>query len=225
MHHQHFSTIPSTQIYLRDHLNEFNDKEVLISCSEQTQGIGRTGNAWDFYPNSLAMSFLITPHSTPTLTSIEMGLLTLDFMKNKFNINLFLKWPNDLMTVNSEKCGGIICNYLSDQKIIAGLGINLNTPTNNYPYKTTYIVLNKTFTQKDLSLEIYKYILKNRIETADKIVEKFNANCIHHNKMATLNDESSSYYGIFKGINEIGEATIEIDGIMKKFFSGTLTLN
>lgn len=223
MQHRHFPKIPSTQIYLRDHLDEFTDTEVLISCSKQTKGIGRTGNAWDFYPNSLAMSFLITPHMTPTLTSIELGLLILNFFKNKFNINLFLKWPNDLMTVDSEKCGGIICNYINDQKIIAGLGINFTSPTNNYSYKTTCIALNETFVQEDLCLEIYKYILENRTLTAKIIVEQFDAHCIHYSKIVTLNDGLSSHSGVFKGINEIGEALIEIDGEIKKIFSGSLT--
>lgn len=224
MQHQHFEKIPSTQIYLRDHLEEFTDHQVLISCTEQTNGIGRTGAAWDFYPNSLAMSFLITPHTIPTLTSIEIGILTLAFIKNKFNFNLLLKWPNDLMTADLKKCGGIICNYINEQTIIAGLGVNLTNPTNHYPYQASFVDFNMPFSQKHLSLEIYKYILDNRLHNSDQLITDFNKNCAHLNNTITFHDGKSSRTGIFRGINENGEALLEIGGNISSFLSGSLTL-
>jgi biotin-[acetyl-CoA-carboxylase] ligase BirA-like protein len=224
MQHQHFDKIPSTQIYLREHLQEFSDPMVLISCDQQTQGIGRTGNVWDFYPQSLAMSFLIVPHSVASLTSIEIGILTVLFLKQKFSYSLLLKWPNDLMTMDLKKCGGIISHYINNQQVIAGLGINFSSPTNQYPYQTSHVSLDQSFSPKNLSLEIYEFILANRIHSAEKVIEQFNLNCAHLNQDVTINDDSNSSSGIFKGISGNGEALIAINGIEKKFLAGTLYL-
>jgi BirA family biotin operon repressor/biotin-[acetyl-CoA-carboxylase] ligase len=224
MQHQHFDKIPSTQLFLREHLEEFSDTEVLISCDEQTQGIGRTGNSWDFYPKSLAMSFTITPNTVPSLTSIEIGLLTLEFIKKKFDQKLLLKWPNDLMTIDSKKCGGIISHYINTSKIIVGLGINFSIPTKNYQYPTDGISINQEIFPKDLSLEIYRYILANRILNSKQLTEQFLQNCVHQNQLVTLIDGVSVINGVFKGINHNGEALIEIKDEIKTFIAGSLLL-
>jgi BirA family biotin operon repressor/biotin-[acetyl-CoA-carboxylase] ligase len=225
MQHLHFQTIPSTQIYLRDHRLDFTEREVLISCSEQSSGIGRTGNVWDFYPESLAMSFLITPNITPTLTTIELGILARQFFKQKFNLEIYLKWPNDLMTKDAKKCGGIIAHYIDTNTIIAGLGINLSKPSQHYTYPVAHITLEKDFNNKELSFQIYKFILENRIQDAEKIIEIFKANCIHTNQVVNIIEGDITYSGIFSGINNLGEAILEINGMKKNFLSGTLNLN
>ncbi len=225
MQHQHFNQIHSTQMYLRENINDFSDTEVLISCDEQTGGIGRTGNKWDFYPDSLAMSFLVTPNFVPTLTTLEIGLLIVQFIKQKFDHKLILKWPNDLMTVDLKKCGGIISNYIDDKTIISGLGINFTSPTKSYNYEAGSICLNTSINIKELSLEIYLYILKNRILDSTKLTTLFTIECAHLNSQVTLVDADNLYCGIFRGISQKGEALIEIDGILKQFLSGTLLLN
>jgi BirA family biotin operon repressor/biotin-[acetyl-CoA-carboxylase] ligase len=197
----------------------------LISCSEQSSGIGRTGNVWDFYPESLAMSFLITPNIAPSLTTIELGILALQFFKQKFNLEIYLKWPNDLMSKDAKKCGGIIAHYIDTNTIIAGIGINLSKPNHNYPYPVSHITLEKDFDKKDLSLQIYKFILEKRIQDAEKIIELFKANCIHTNQSVNIIEGDITYSGIFNGINNLGEAIIDINGMRKKFLSGPLNLN
>ena len=85
MYHLHFNNIPSTQIYLKDNLEllKIKNQNVLISSSEQTEGIGRRGNAWDTYPNSLALSFTLKPNTIASLTPIEVGLIVSQFFKKK----------------------------------------------------------------------------------------------------------------------------------------------
>jgi len=56
---------------------------------------------------------------------LEIGLITISFLKNKFNKDLFLKWPNDILTSDGKKCGGILCQYIDKSTIVVGLGINL----------------------------------------------------------------------------------------------------
>lgn len=223
MQHRHFSEIPSTQIYLREHLEEFKDSDILVSCDLQTNGIGRTNNQWDFYSNSLAMSFSLLPNATPSLTPIEIGILCCLFFKEKFNTKIVLKWPNDLMTNDLKKCGGIICNYINSTQIIAGLGLNLSSPLKNYSYPTSHLMTPPEISTKDLSIELYEFILKNRIHHDLSI--NFKTHCAHLDQYITLLDEEKTYSGIFRGIANSGEAIIEVDGKLKNFLSGSLLLN
>jgi len=223
MYHQHFDQIPSTQTYLRDHISEFHDEHILISCSEQTNGIGRSGNAWDYYPQSLAMSFTITPNKFSSATPLELGLLSTFFLEKKFGLETSLKWPNDIMTKDKSKCGGIICHYLNSLLIIAGIGINFSVPTKTYSYQTSGLLLNEKINLKEISLELYQYILNNRL--GDSLPKLFEEQCSHLNQSVTIIDDTSSISGVFKGVDENGSALIQTKDKIEKIISGSLLLN
>lgn len=232
MYQQHFHTIGSTQIYLKENLErlKLTDNDLLISCSEQTDGIGRKGNTWDSYPNSLAISFTLTPNETPTLTPIEIGLLAISFFRKKFNKELFLKWPNDILTSEGKKCGGILCQYIDSSTLIAGLGVNLGklpTYENNYEHGLGNVDQNlelSTHDQEQVSKELYLFILENRFKSTADIKEAFTKSCFHMNKNVFIYENNKDYIGVFKGIDNNGEALVEIESHIQPFLSSSLTI-
>ena len=234
MHHSHFNSIHSTQIYLRDNLVELkrHSPDILISANEQTAGIGRRGNQWDSYSNSIAMSFTVSPHSVPTLTPIEIGLLSAIFFEKEFGISIRLKWPNDLLTLEGKKCGGIIAQYVDTQTVVAGLGVNLGTTQTSLApshYKHGLGSINPALNfgpdeHKSISLRIYSFILNNRIKSGAQIEEMFKEYCIHLNQMVALDDDGEHYKGLFLGIGKNGEALVEIDGTCQSFLSSSLKI-
>ncbi|MBC7537198.1 MAG: biotin--[acetyl-CoA-carboxylase] ligase [Bacteriovorax sp.] len=233
MYHQHFNIIPSTQIYLKDNLETLKSKQknVLISCSEQTQGIGRRGNCWDTYPNSLAMSFTLKPNENATLTPLEIGLITINYFKKKFNKDLFLKWPNDLLTSDGKKCGGILCQYVDQETVVVGLGINLGKI--EAPEKSSYrhglgsvdqTLELKTFDQEKISNELYNNLLLERFESPKDLKESFNKHCFHMNKDVFIFEDEKDHIGKFIGIGDNGEALVDIDSTIHSFLSSSLTI-
>ena len=235
MYHKHFNTIGSTQIYLKDHLEELQkqsgEENLLISCSEQTEGIGRRGNSWDSYPNSLAMSFTFKPHATATLTPLEIGLITVQFFKKKMNIDLFLKWPNDILTSDGKKCGGILCQYIDSNTVVVGLGINLgkieDIEKNDYRHGLSSVdqtLVLTNFDQEKISAELYQSLLSNRLSTAEKLIDTFNQYCFHIDTDVFIFEDGKDYVGIFKGIGTNGEALVEIDSTVQSFMSSSLTI-
>lgn len=233
MYHRHFNTIDSTQLYLKDNLEELKLKanDILISCSEQTSGIGRRGNSWNTFPNSLAISFTITPNATPTLTPIELALITIGFFQKKFNKQLFLKWPNDLLTIDGQKCGGIICQYIDSSTVIAGLGINLGKfeiPLHhNFRHGLGSIDQQlelKTFDQERISNELYHEVLTTRISSVENLQKNFQEHCAHLNKDVFIFEDEKDHLGIFRGIGNNGEALVEVDSTIHKFISSSLTI-
>jgi len=233
MYHQHFNTIASTQIYLKDNLGKIKQKEnnILISCSEQTEGIGRRGNTWDSFPNSLAISFTLKPHAIASLTPIEIGLITVGFFKKKFNKQLSLKWPNDILTADGKKCGGIICQYIDSSTVIVGLGINLGKfeipEKNNYRHGLGSVDQSlelKAFDQERISNELYLELLSERITDLNSLKNSFNLHCSHLDKEVFIFEEGKDHLGIFKGIGDNGEALVEVDSKIKSFLSSSLTI-
>lgn len=233
MYHQHFNSIPSTQIYLKDNLEALKSKEddILISCSEQTHGIGRRGHSWETYPNSLAMSFTLKPNPVPTLTPLEIGLIAIKFFKKKFNKDLFLKWPNDILTGDGKKCGGILCQYVDQSTVVVGLGINLgklDAPKNiNYRHGLGIVDQTlelKTFDQERISSELYNDLLSERFGSTEELKESFNKHCFHMNKDVFIFEDEKDYIGKFIGIGDKGEALVEIDSTIHSFLSSSLTI-
>jgi len=229
---EHFKTINSTQIYLKENLDNLlsKDSEIIISCSEQTNGIGRNGNIWDAYLNSLAFSFTIKPSTIPSLTPIEIGLLTISFIKEKYKKSLFAKWPNDLLTIEGKKCGGILCQYINEKIVIGGLGLNLgkieDASIAQYPHGLGSIDQNlelQDFDHEKISRDIYQYFLNHRLDP-ENVMKEFNNSCFHINKKVLIFENGKNFIGIFKGIGENGEAIVEIDSIDTKFLSSSLSV-
>lgn len=231
MYHQHFNTIGSTQIYLKNNLENLLEKEsdILVSCSSQTEGVGRRGNSWQSFTNSLAMSFTLKPNPVASLTPIEVGVITVNFIKMSLGKDLKLKWPNDIMA-DGKKCGGIICQYINDSTVIVGLGLNLGKfempKIITFPYGLASVdpeLELKTFDQERISKEFYTYLLNNRMDKTEDLKNSFNQLCYHINKDVFIFD-GEDHIGIFRGIGDLGEALVEIDSNVKKFITSSLTV-
>ncbi len=229
MKHLHFEEINSTQSYLKENIQSLilSDQHILISCNRQTSGYGSKDNAWIHHSNSLAVSFTLKPNSQLTLSTIELGLICLSFLKRKTQHEFFLKWPNDLVSLDGKKCGGMISQFVNPEVLIFGVGINLNlenlAQSNEYRYGIDSAHFNFD-NLKELSEEFYNFVLSNRIHDTEELINKFNSQCIHYNKSIKFSDDQQNFEGIFKGIDKDGRALIEINSEIKSFISGSVTL-
>lgn len=225
MHHQHFQSCPSTQAHLKDNWQQYsqNYSKVLITTEDQTSGVGRRGNQWLNVDHALAFSFSLNPSNTMTLTSLELGIHLCNFYQDKVS----LKWPNDLLNSKGQKCGGIICNLVDQNVIIAGIGLNMfleETPKNDFKIAPGGIFDQKPIQvdyKKLTPLEIVEEIHNNRMDDKD-ILEMWNNHCVHLDKPVRIVDQSSDTSGIFRGIGPQGEALIETNGNVINIMSGSL---
>jgi BirA family biotin operon repressor/biotin-[acetyl-CoA-carboxylase] ligase len=233
MYHQHFNSIASTQTYLKDNLELLKEKDddILISASEQSAGLGQRGNQWDNYANNITLSFTLEPQRVATLTPLEIGILVISFIKKKFNQDLFLKWPNDIITSEGKKCGGILCQYIDSSTVIVGVGINLGkffVPLNNqYRHGLASVDQNLEISSQDqerISKELYLFVKMNRISAALDIKKSFDLFCYHLNMNVSIFEDGEDHHGLFKGIGVNGEALIEINSTTRAFLSSSLTI-
>lgn len=234
MYHKHFTSIDSTQKFLKENLDELliHSNDVLVSCNEQTNGIGRNDKVWREQTNSIAQSFTFRPNKIASLTPLEIGILTILFLNHEFKQKCSLKWPNDLLSPHKKKCGGILTQYINSDISIVGVGLNLgkiDVPNIDNTFKhgldficDDLILLNSD--KEEISKKYYQFILTHRFKNLDELKEKFNENCSHLNQLVEIDDDGCFHVGLFKGIGSFGEAILEVDGQLKTFLSSSLKI-
>lgn len=228
MHHTHLDSSPSTQAHLKSLLEQNTAiEDILVSTSLQTEGVGRSGNTWKPTENALAFSFTLKPNEVKTLTSLELGVLICDFLET-LGQKVCLKWPNDLLTSDLKKCGGILCQLISPDLMIVGIGLNWGEGTvedgDSFKFPAGSIFPGKDISkseQESIPSDIFNYILSNRID-ASELPSRWEKSCMHLNKKIKIVDGKNESTGTFVGIGKIGEALLEVEGKTQSFVSGSL---
>ena len=128
----HYKTIDSTQSEIWRLISENSPSGTLVYADVQTSGKGTHGRRWHTdQENNIAFSFFIQLDcNISKLTGIttKIAEIILETFKEKYNIRLQIKAPNDIM-YNNKKLGGI----LTETKIIGEnvkylvIGIGINT--------------------------------------------------------------------------------------------------
>ena len=107
-----FESINNTQDYA---LDNFEQEPLLVISYFQEEGRGTSNKNWENADQALACSLVfnkIPPSFTKTLIPLISGSSFLNTVKN---MELKLKWPNDIL-LNDAKIGGILVEE-KDSKI------------------------------------------------------------------------------------------------------------
>lgn len=226
--HIKLDEVESTQTWLKENVSKHLGENLLVSTASQTAGVGRMGNSWSQYGKSLAFSLTIKPTEPITLTPLELGVHLVNYFKSQ-DQNIFLKWPNDILIKengNLKKVGGIICNYVSSNLLIVGIGINIDPEKmpkeSSFKFEPGAIAIDSNHNVvHDTPNEIYSYILNNRI-SAEEIKSSWIKSCCHHNLNVKIADDKNQSEGLFTGLGTNGEALIKSRDEELKVVSGSL---
>ena len=137
-----------------------------------------------------------------------------------------LKWPNDIL-LNNKKIGGILVEIESDQKkirTIVGIGINLNIKKEESWWGDL-----SEFGLETKRNKLINFILSEFIKISNDLhfnwLNEWKNSCIHMNKEIMLeNTNSFQKKGIFKDIDEKGNAIIETDIGEEVISSGEISI-
>ena len=169
---KYFETIDSTHKYIKEHASDLEDRTIAIADNQES-GIGTHGRTWyTGDANNIAMSMLIKPNcdiDKLNNITIEIAKSIQGAIKEKYNINLEIKYPNDLL-LNNKKICGILTEIRSISKevthLIISVGFNVNEV--NFDSETDKIAtslkkeFNKNFNREEIILKIIEKI-KNEI--------------------------------------------------------------
>ncbi len=126
--------LPSTNMWQRDHAGELGDW-ALIATFSQTAGRGRLGRSWVSQPGeSLAASVVFPAHTDQNRSWLPLvaGAAVVEAVQSLGVAYATLKWPNDVL-VGPAKLAGILCEILPDNRVVVGLGVNLEISAEHPP--------------------------------------------------------------------------------------------
>ena len=132
---QLFKTLPSTQTYLVDAIEENSvQAPIAVLALEQNAGIGSRDNGWVGGEGNFFASVAVKLKDLPVDLPLASTSIYFSFIMKKVLLelgeNIWLKWPNDFYK-NDEKVGGTITKKVNDT-LVCGIGINLKKSQNGY---------------------------------------------------------------------------------------------
>jgi len=128
------ASTPSTNLLLRDTESHLGDYSGVLTA-DQTQGRGRLGRDWVSRPGeSLALSIVCPPLSVhhKSWLPLVVGASLTQALRDSGLLEAEMKWPNDVL-IRDEKVAGVLCESLPSDRIIAGMGLNVDFASNPAP--------------------------------------------------------------------------------------------
>jgi BirA family biotin operon repressor/biotin-[acetyl-CoA-carboxylase] ligase len=114
----------------------------VLVAEEQTAGKGRLGRTWSAPARSgLFTSILVRPETPPptwTWLPLLAGLAVRDAVARASDLEIGLKWPNDLVVAAGgaadRKLGGILCETVPGAAaVVVGIGLNVTLREDELP--------------------------------------------------------------------------------------------
>ena len=233
---QYFERVDSTNTFAKKIIMEGESYPDIIIANEQEQGRGRLGR--EFYSpkgTGIYCSFILDPFikiENSILVTVAASVAVSRAIEKVTKKDTRIKWINDIY-IDDKKVCGILTEAVTDfetgiiGKIILGIGINFNTPSESFPDEITdrasSVFMDDTFgvTRNQLIAQLIIEIDKcmNDIEN-DEIIRYYRNKSLVLGKMLEI-----TYFGQEKPIQ--GKA-VDIDRngfLIIETKNGLLTLN
>jgi BirA family biotin operon repressor/biotin-[acetyl-CoA-carboxylase] ligase len=212
-----------------------------VMADRQTAGRGRSGRSWISPPGNLYASLAFccaAPLEKASQLSLIAGIALIDAIRSNTQLapdtRLRLKWPNDVL-IGSAKTGGILVDSTTARGspgflAILGFGVNIATSPNDLGRAATALgrhgkpaaplVLLKALDEQILSWfgrwdagANFSAVRHAWLERAGFVGEAITINTIH-----------GPISGTYQGLSETGALRAEVDGSIREFNHGDVTL-
>lgn len=223
--------IDSTNDYLKQLSKESPlENYTIVIANEQTKGKGQMGAKWvSEKGKNLTMSILIKDVSLKNENVFDLNIVVavsvLNVLKNIQIPNVFIKWPNDIMSDSKKVAGILIENSLKPDgslNSVVGIGLNLNqTNFDDLPQATSL----KCITGETYELEKIVFLIEESIkesfpklnQNSDSLWEIYHENLYKKEYPSPFEDnEGKRFMGIIKKVTRDGklEVLLEDDTIV-----------
>jgi len=201
----------STMDFAREALEFGKYFRAVIVAEEQVRGRGRKGRKW-VSPRGGLWTTIVTPipRDKLELTSIIAGLAVTVSLKELYDLNVQLKWPNDIIYLGFKLGGILVENLIYDDEIISlvGIGINCNNSSLDLGVKGT-ISLREILGRRVSRKEILEKIVVNlerflREYTAFEIIEAYKRYCFSLGRKVKIKVNEEIIEGIVCDITNKG---------------------
>lgn len=138
-------------VYVFDQVGSTNDdvvqflpqlsthRAIVVTADEQVAGRGRLDRNWSSpWGAGIALSIAVkASHIKGELTSVPLraGLAVQQALAD-FEVTTQVKWPNDIVTTEGLKLGGLL-SVARDNAVIVGIGVNVSLTSDELPTPTS----------------------------------------------------------------------------------------
>lgn len=218
-----------------DEIKKYNSNTILIT-EKQTNGRGKNNRIWiSEKSNNLYMAIKILANNDKINYSnycFLSAVTMLESIKSIFSdINLKLKWPNDILLNNKKICGILLERDIQEKTLIIGIGLNID----NSPQLNSDILFPATNLKKEGFVIIDKnellnyfikyfeinsnYINKNNFEI---IKQKWIDNAYNFKKEIIAKTSFVEYKGIFENMDNDGTLILNCNSNIIKINSADI---
>lgn len=217
------STMDLARQILIDHPERLGLVGIAVA-EEQLAGRGRQGRTWvsrrgDGVYVSVAWRYERIPESLGLLP-LCIGVHLLRQLPKE--ASLFLKWPNDLVTRERQKAGGVLVesSAVGDRlEVVSGVGLNLRGEPP--PPGITLERLGINVSWQELVLLNIKAQTEACAESSfSSILEEYRASCILLGSEVELVEGENRFRGLATDIADDGALVISSDGRKRRVYSG-----
>lgn len=221
-----FEEVDSTQTKANILAQQGCNHGTIVIASKQGAGRGRMNRAW--YSNNedgIWMSIVLRPKVLPAHApqfTLLTGTVLADVLSEKTNLDIRIKWPNDLF-IGDKKVAGILTEMQAEQDqiqhLVIGIGINVNQLTSELPDE----IKNKATSLREETSHVYsiKELIQAVLEAFEAAYEryldlgfseikaKWEKRGYKMNENVTYHSGNVQSQGIIKGINESGALLVQ----------------
>lgn len=208
--------------------NSSLDEITVAVTNNQTSGRGQMNNSWISEPyKNLTFSLFTTLKKVKVehqaYLNFAVSLAIYDVLLEYDVPNLYIKWPNDIMSGKKKICGILIENTFSHSRIkntIIGIGLNVNQE--KFHKNLTNASSLKIILKKSIELEALMNTIINHINLKLSCVESGNFNQIYNRyhqalykkgiPTTFLNQKTNQLFmGIINGVSSSGNLQIQLE--------------
>ncbi|WP_440877623.1 bifunctional biotin--[acetyl-CoA-carboxylase] ligase/biotin operon repressor BirA [Thalassotalea sp. PLHSN55] len=219
--------------------NQVEQGQVCVA-EYQSAGRGRRGRQWISPFGShiyLSMYWCLEQGMSAAMgLNIVAALAVSDAVKAAFDIDVQLKWPNDIY-LDGVKLAGILIDLdgqaLDPCHCVIGIGLNLKMPTDSakqvdQPWTDISQHTNKDINRNKLVVELIKSLTcrvkQHQGDAQTNIVAEWQQLDYYFDKPVKLISGERIVRGICRGIDHQGALLLDIGGEVKPMYGGELSL-
>ncbi|MEO7992410.1 MAG: biotin--[acetyl-CoA-carboxylase] ligase [Chryseolinea sp.] len=193
----------------------------VIITANQTAGRGQRGNTWHVEPGkNLTFSIILKPTFLSIQDQFYLNIITAlaihDYLVEKTDATIRIKWPNDMMVSTKKIAGILIENQIQGNSFsssVVGIGLNMNQEAFNISTATSlYQLSNRVY---DLNFELEHILHKLEVRYLQLKSGKENTlfadylNVMYwRHELHTFVANDQSFEGTIVGLDDLGRLKI-----------------
>lgn len=232
-------SVDSTNVQVQRLLADGAAAPFSVIAERQTAGRGRRGREWlSPFAENLYYSTVVQVHGGARALEglpLSVGLAVRCALAEHGLAGAGLKWPNDIL-VGDRKIAGILLEVSGDPAdrchVIIGVGVNVNMrvadaidqPWTSLSLQADGKLIDRQLFAESLAARISEYVGRHLRDGFAGLRGEWLAHHLWQDKTAVLSVGEQAVKGFVRGIGEDGSLQLEVDGVLRSFSGGELSL-